>query len=86
MFQYYMFQYFLEYFWNFTKVHQNWTPRPFIYHQKQFAKYQSILKTYFGFPKCCQFPRRRAPKNDQESSQQILNILAMKQISIKEHE
>ena len=40
----------------------------------------------YGLPECCQFWKRRAPKNPEESFNEILKIMDMRAISIKKHE
>ena len=60
--------------------------------QKIQEKYGNFLQTcfsisqLFGNPKCQRFPRRRAPKNDEDPSKNFLKSLDMYFISIKKHE
>ena len=45
-----------------------------------------FISQHSGLPKFCQFGKRQAPKNPEESSNEILKILGMRPISIKKHE
>ena len=62
--------------------------------QKQLKKYKNesphIFQKYdcyiYGLPTFCQFLKRRAPDNHEESSNEISEIMEMMQISTKRHE
>ena len=45
-----------------------------------------IVFLHVRTPMCCQFWRRRAPKNPKESSNEIFKIMDMEPTSIKQHE
>ena len=80
-------------FWNLQKIDQVWTLGPLRYHQNTCKKARTskiMFKSYyFTYQQIMDFQnfgtclKRRAPKNDEDPFNKILNILDMRSISIK---